>query len=252
MEPLLEGLLRSLGGSEANFLELCFGRFPYGNFHTKATSKKFRPPSGNFRPNPPELPRSPSMSFSSREAGWRTVLNLLTTGRWGKQRIILGFRREHIYLWPLDTQPRDSPPPPPPDGHRPKRFIFMCLFLSQIWFKRTCRAELKVTHLRWRSPISGFLRFSAKIFGFLRKSAVFCALQMLEILGEGVNLRKYLRFSAKICVLRALCHLSSVTLSSPWTCFLWGNLIRSRWKLIYLSFFETYFHPKAFQPRRST
>ena len=62
------------GGSEANFLELCFGRFPYGNFHTKATSKKFGPPSGNFRPNPPELPRSPSMSFSSREAGWRTVL----------------------------------------------------------------------------------------------------------------------------------------------------------------------------------
>ena len=74
MEPLLEGLLRSLGGSEANFLELCFGRFPYGNFHTKATSKKFRPPSGNFRPNPPELPRSPSMSFSSRKAGWRNVL----------------------------------------------------------------------------------------------------------------------------------------------------------------------------------
>ena len=76
MEPLLEGLLRSLGGSEANFLELCFGRFLYGNFHTKATSKKFRPPSGNFRLKPSELPRSPSMSFSSREAGWRTVLFL--------------------------------------------------------------------------------------------------------------------------------------------------------------------------------
>ena len=74
MEPLLEGFLRSLGGSEANFLELCFGRFPCGNFHTKATSKKFRPPSGNFRPNPPELPRSPSRSFSSRETGWRTLL----------------------------------------------------------------------------------------------------------------------------------------------------------------------------------
>ena len=74
MEPLLEGLLRSLGGSEANFLELCFGRFPCGKFHTRATSKKFRPPSGNFRPNPPELPRSPSRSFSSRETGWRTLL----------------------------------------------------------------------------------------------------------------------------------------------------------------------------------
>ena len=66
MEPLLKGLLRSFGGSEAYFLELCFGRFPYGNFHTKATSKKFRPPSGVCRPNPPELPRSPSMNFSSR------------------------------------------------------------------------------------------------------------------------------------------------------------------------------------------
>ena len=33
------------------------------------------------------------------------------------------------------------------------------------------RNELKVTHLRWRSPTCGFLRFSAKIFGFLRKAA---------------------------------------------------------------------------------
>ena len=57
------------GGSEANFLELCFGSFPYGNFHTKATSKKFSPPSGDFRPNPPKLPRSPSRSGSSQEAG---------------------------------------------------------------------------------------------------------------------------------------------------------------------------------------
>ena len=73
MEPLLEGLLRSLGGSEANFLEVCFGTIPCGNFHTKATSKS-RPPSGNFRPNPPELPRSPSRSFSSREAGRKIVL----------------------------------------------------------------------------------------------------------------------------------------------------------------------------------
>ena len=62
------------GGSEANFLELCFGWLPYGNFHTKATSKKFRPPSGNFRPNPPELPRSPSRSGSSQEAGRTIVL----------------------------------------------------------------------------------------------------------------------------------------------------------------------------------
>ena len=74
MEPLLEGLLRSLGGSEANFLEVCFGRIPSGNLHTKATCKKSRPPSGNFRPNPPELPRSPSRSFSSHKAGWKILL----------------------------------------------------------------------------------------------------------------------------------------------------------------------------------
>ena len=92
MEPLLEGLLRSLGGSEANFLELCFGRFPYGNFNTKATSKKFRSPSGNFCPNPPKLPRSPSMSFSSREAGWKIVLPFQLVGflhRAGPENLIL-------------------------------------------------------------------------------------------------------------------------------------------------------------------
>ena len=78
MEPLLEGLLRSLGGcSEANFLEVSFGRIPSGNFHTKATSKKSRPPSGNFRPNPPELPRSLSRSFSSHEAGWKNIFKNL-------------------------------------------------------------------------------------------------------------------------------------------------------------------------------
>ena len=62
-------------GSEANFLEVCFGRIPSGNFRTKATSKKSRPPSGNSRPNPPPLlPRSPSRSFSSHEAGWKIIL----------------------------------------------------------------------------------------------------------------------------------------------------------------------------------
>ena len=31
-------------------------------------------PETSLRPPPPELPRSPSMSFSNRQAGWRTVL----------------------------------------------------------------------------------------------------------------------------------------------------------------------------------
>ena len=79
MEPLLKRLLRSLGGSEANFLEVCFGRIPSGNFHTKATSKKSGPPSGNFRPNPPELPRSPIRElFQSR--GWLEDLIHLSSG----------------------------------------------------------------------------------------------------------------------------------------------------------------------------
>ena len=61
---------------------------------------------------------------------------------------------------------------------------------SIIWIsvkKRKYRAELKVTHLRWQSPICENLRFPAKICGFLRFS---CALQMLEFPGEGVTLRK--------------------------------------------------------------
>ena len=52
------------------------------------------------------------------------------------------------------------------------------------------RAELKVTDLRWRSPICGFLRKSAVSSENLRFSAVSCALQMLEFPGEGVNQRK--------------------------------------------------------------
>ena len=60
------------------------------------------------------------------------------------------------------------------------------------------------------------LRFAAVVFcGNLRFPAVSCALQVLEFLGEGgVNLRNS-AVSAKLCVLGALCHLSSVTLSAP-------------------------------------
>ena len=59
----------------------------------------------------------------------------------------------------------------------------------------TDRAELKVTDLRWRSPICGFLRFSVKISGFLRKSAVFCG--CLRPPNASISRRR--GESAKIC-----------------------------------------------------
>ena len=54
---------------------------------------------------------------------------------------------------------------------------------------RAKREASKVTEPNLRFPA-----VSAKIFGFLRKPAVFCALQMLECPGEGVNLRKSVVF----------------------------------------------------------
>ena len=80
------------------------------------------------------------------------------------------------------------------------------------------RKNLKVTDLRWRSPICSFLRFSAKIFGF---SAKICSFLWFPAPSTCLNFQEKgwicenLRFSAKICVLGALCHLSSVPLSSP-------------------------------------
>ena len=70
------------------------------------------------------------------------------------------------------------------------------------------RAELKVTDLRWRSPICGVLRFSVTIFGFLPKnlrfSAVCCALQV-----KFPVLRVHPRKSAVFCEnLRFGCSLS--------------------------------------------
>ena len=114
MEPLLKRLLRSFGGSEGNFLEVCFGRTSYGHFHTKATSKKFRPPSGNFRPNPPELPRSPSGSFSSHKTGWKILLFLPCP---------LGFRRFFQKIFripnPYWSQSRCCSTPPTCTAARP-------------------------------------------------------------------------------------------------------------------------------------
>ena len=96
----------------------------------------------------------------------------------------------------------------------------LCLATSFELISRTpLRAELKVTHLRWRSPICGFLRFSAKICGFLRKSAVFCGFLRPPNPWFSRRIKGWicenLRFSAKICVLGSLCHLSSVPLSAP-------------------------------------
>ena len=55
-----------------NFLEVCFGRIPYGNVHTKATSKKSTPPSGNFRLKPEASGAFPV----ARLAGWKMILSL--------------------------------------------------------------------------------------------------------------------------------------------------------------------------------
>ena len=72
--------------------------------------------------------------------------------------------------------------------------------------------------------------------GFLRKSAVFCenpALSKSLNFQEKGWICKNLRFSAKICALGFLCHLRSVTLSSP------GNVLESpsRPLLIFFSLF---------------
>ena len=73
------------------------------------------------------------------------------------------------------------------------------IFVGEIETSRLkfSRAELKVTDLRCRSPICGFLRFSAKIFGLLRKSAPSKCLNFQE---KGW-ICENLGFSAKICVL---------------------------------------------------
>ena len=57
------------GGSEANFLEVCFGTIPYGDFHTKATSKKSGPPSGKFRPTSPQTSEK-SLQELFQARGW--------------------------------------------------------------------------------------------------------------------------------------------------------------------------------------
>ena len=74
------------------------------------------------------------------------------------------------------------------------------------------RAELKVTDLRWRSPICGFLRFSAKICGF---SAVSCALHMLEVQREVGESAKICGFLRNLRFGLSLCHLTSVPLGAP-------------------------------------
>ena len=84
------------------------------------------------------------------------------------------------------------------------------------------RAELKVTDLRWRSPICGFLRFSAKIFGFLREYAIFCSFLrppnawISKRRGESAKICGFLRKSAFWALFS---HLRSVPLTSPWSSF---------------------------------
>ena len=81
----------------------------------------------------------------------------------------------------------------------PLAFVDVRCQIPWLYSSSTWKPEFRVTDLRWRSPICGFLRFSAKTSVFcedLRFSAVSCALQMQEFPGEGVNLRKSAVFSA--------------------------------------------------------
>ena len=92
--------------------------------------------------------------------------------------------------------------------------------IKRIWSRsKFSRAELKVTHLKVTEPNLRLpavycenLRFPAKICGFLR----FPAPSKCWNFQEKGWICENLWFSAKICVLGSLCHLSSVTLSSPW------------------------------------
>ena len=150
MEPLLEGLLRSSGGSEANFLEVCFGRLPSGNFHTKTTSKKSGPPSGNVRLNPPELPRSPSRSFSSHEAGWKTVLENASQPQPHRYRKKKSPPRIWTSLWaplpviqcswPYSASPKPHPSKPHPCNMRQAKTEVALQFLE------CCAAEVALQH----------------------------------------------------------------------------------------------------------
>ena len=98
------------------------------------------------------------------------------------------------------------------DNALPKSF---CSFLALSDMKQT-GAELKADAPKVTGAQScGFLRFSAITFDFLRKSAVSCALQMLEFPGEGVKLRKSAVFCDNLRFGLSLCHLSSVPLSAP-------------------------------------
>ena len=123
---------------------------------------------------------------------------------------------------------------PEPCLHLPCGVLFeinssSLLDFSDLWWWRCApstlfRAELKATDLRWQSPICSFLRFSAKIFGFLRKSAVAVFL-WFPAPSKSLNFQERgwicedLRFSSAICLLGSLCHLSSVPLSAPSTLF---------------------------------
>ena len=121
----------------------------------------------------------------SASCDFRTTTDFLGNGRNTVSRVL--FRRRELTEphWVLQQTRRVL---------RKTRWV---RFGTQIigWEELTeIRAELKVTELRWRSPICDFLRFSAKICGFLQKSEVFCGFlcppNAWEFPVEWVNLRK--------------------------------------------------------------
>ena len=106
--------LEVLGGSEANFLEVCFGRILYGNFHTNATSKKSAPPFPEAsHPNSPWTFEKSLQSFSSHEAGWKCERQLCANSEpLLRKRAINNVQTSYIFrISELQTYPHFHPQP---------------------------------------------------------------------------------------------------------------------------------------------
>ena len=78
MEPLLKGLLRSLGGSEANFLEVASEGFRLETSTPRQLLRSLGPLPETSAWTPPNFREVPPGAFPvMREAGWKIILKSL-------------------------------------------------------------------------------------------------------------------------------------------------------------------------------